>query len=246
MIRLENVSKAFDNQPILRGVTLTIPEGEKWVIIGRSGTGKSVTLKHILGLLHPDSGDVYVDNYHVNTLSEEELVPMRRNVGMVFQNGALFDSMTVGDNVAFPLREDKKLSQSEIRDEVYHTLSLVGLENAAMKMPSEISGGMRKRVALARALIRKPKIMMYDEPTAGLDPILSDSISRLIKNVADQFKMTVVVVTHDMPSAYWIADRIAMLNLGRIYATGTPDEIRQSTDPVIYHFVRGISTQEDL
>ncbi len=246
MISLRSITKSFGKQPILCGVSLDVLEGENLVIIGRSGTGKSVLLKHILGLLHPDSGDVYVAGYHVNALSEEALAPMRRNVGMVFQNGALFDSMTVGDNVAFPLREDKKLSKSEIQYEVHHTLSLVGLGNAAMKMPSEISGGMRKRVALARALIRKPKIMMYDEPTAGLDPILSDSISRLIKDVADQFNMTVIVVTHDMASAYLIADRIAMLNLGKIYKTATPQEIRESTDPIIYNFVRGISTQEDL
>jgi phospholipid/cholesterol/gamma-HCH transport system ATP-binding protein len=246
MISLRNITKSFEKQAVLCGVSLDVSEGENLVIIGRSGTGKSVTLKHILGLIHPDSGDVYVGGYHVNTQSEESLAPMRRNIGMVFQNGALFDSMTVGDNVAFPLREDKKLSKSEIQDQVYHTLSLVGLANAALKMPSEISGGMRKRVALARALIRKPKIMMYDEPTAGLDPILSDSISRLIKNVADQFNMTVIVVTHDMASAYLIADRIAMLHKGKIYKTATPEEIRESNDPIIYNFVRGISTQDDL
>ncbi|MCS7063415.1 MAG: ABC transporter ATP-binding protein [Methylacidiphilales bacterium] len=246
MIRLQHVTKSFGTQRVLTNLSLEIPNGENLVIIGRSGTGKSVTLKLILGLLHPDSGDIFVDNYHVNTLSEEELAPMRRNLGMVFQNGALFDSMTVGDNVAFPLREDKKLSPSEIRDEVHHALSLVGLANAEMKMPSEISGGMRKRVALARALVRKPKIMMYDEPTAGLDPILSDSISRLIKDVADQFNMTVVVVTHDMASAYLIADRIALLHQGQIYKIASPEEIRQSTDPILYNFVRGISTNQDL
>ncbi len=241
MIRIVNLHKTIQNQPILRGLDLTIETGESLVIVGRSGGGKSVLLKHILGIMTPDSGEVWYDQTNLTTLTDRELTPKRRQMGMVFQNGALFDSMNVEENVAFSLREHTNTSNEETHTQVVHALELVGLKGQERKMPSDLSGGMRKRVALARAIISHPKLMLYDEPTAGLDPIASDSIDKLILRMSEHFSITSVIVTHDMKSACEIADRIAMLHQGKIYGIFTPEELRASQDPVIYKFVHGIS-----
>ena len=244
MIRVKNLRKNIGDQEILRGVDLEIRTGETLVVIGRSGGGKSVLLKHLLGLMSPDSGEVWYNDVNLTELGERELLPLRREMGMVFQNGALFDSMTVGENIAFPLVEREPLTPAEIQCRVDRALELVGLAGQGDKMPSDLSGGMRKRAALARAAIGKPKVMFYDEPTAGLDPILSDSISKLIHRLSQELKMTAIVVTHDMASACQIADRIAMLHEGKIYALLTPAELQTSTDPILHDFLHGISKGE--
>ncbi|SDU04753.1 phospholipid/cholesterol/gamma-HCH transport system ATP-binding protein [Verrucomicrobium sp. GAS474] len=246
MIQVKQLRKSISGQEILKGVDLEIRTGEILVVIGRSGGGKSVLLKHLLGLMLPDAGEVWYDGTNLTELDEPELLPLRREMGMVFQNGALFDSMTVGENIAFPLVEREHLTQAELQCRVDRALELVGLAGHGDKMPSDLSGGMRKRAALARAAIGKPKIMFYDEPTAGLDPILSDSISKLISRLSRDLSMTAIVVTHDMASACQIADRIAMLHEGKIYALVTPAELQASTDPVLHDFLHGISKGDIL
>ncbi|HEY8965875.1 MAG TPA: ATP-binding cassette domain-containing protein [Candidatus Methylacidiphilales bacterium] len=241
MLRVVNLRKTIGTQEILKGVNLEIRTGETLVVIGRSGGGKSVLLKHLLALMQPDSGEVWYDGHELTALPEKDLLPLRREMGMVFQNGALFDSMTVAENIAFPLVEREHLTDAELACRVDRALELVGLSGHGEKMPSDLSGGMRKRAALARAAIGKPKVMFYDEPTAGLDPILSDSISKLIHRLSRDLKMTAIVVTHDMASACQIADRIAMLHEGRIYALLTPAELQASSDPVLHDFLHGIS-----
>jgi phospholipid/cholesterol/gamma-HCH transport system ATP-binding protein len=241
MIRIRNLHKTIKRQRILRGVDLDIVEGETLVVIGRSGGGKSILLKHMLGLMQPDSGEVLYHNRNLVGLTEEELLPLRKEMGMVFQNGALFDSLTVGQNVGFSLIEKERLPAAEVSRRVEEALAMVGLRGQERKMPAELSGGMKKRVALARAAISQPKLMLYDEPTAGLDPMMSDSINKLILRLGSAQKMTAVVVTHDMVSAYAIANKIAMLHEGRIYCVMTPEEIQRQTDPVIHDFVHGIS-----
>jgi phospholipid/cholesterol/gamma-HCH transport system ATP-binding protein len=241
VIRINQLCKTIQGQKILKGLDLTIQTGENLVIVGRSGGGKSVLLKHILGIMQPDTGEVWYDQINLTTLSERQLTPMRREMGMVFQNGALFDSMTVGDNVAFSLREHREESEDWVSSEVARALELVGLNGQQHKLPAELSGGMRKRVALARAIISHPKLMLYDEPTAGLDPIASDSIDKLMLRMSEKFSITSVIITHDMKSACEVGDRIAMLHEGKIYTILTPDELRASQDPVIYKFVHGIS-----
>jgi phospholipid/cholesterol/gamma-HCH transport system ATP-binding protein len=211
------------------------------VIIGRSGGGKSVLLKHIIGLFQPDAGEVLIDGEDIGPMNERELLRVRSKFGMLFQGAALFDSMTVAENVAFAFRRNKKMSEAEIKRKVAEALEVVDLPGTENKKPSELSGGMRKRVGLARAIIYQPQIVLYDEPTTGLDPIVSDSIDKLIMRVNARFKVTSVVVTHDMRSARRVGQRILMLHEKKIYVTGTPDEIFSSTDPVVRKFIDGVS-----
>ena len=239
MISLRGLSKRFGTNQVLDGLDLEIERGETMVVIGGSGTGKSVLLKHIIGLLRPDAGEVVVDGVPVSRLKGWELKEFRKEFGMLFQGSALFDSLRVLDNVAFGLREHTRLKEAEIRERVREKLALVGLRDIEHLWPSELSGGMKKRVALARALAMEPKILLYDEPTTGLDPIRADSINDLIVELRDRLKVTGVAITHDMTSAYKIADRIAMLYKGKIIAVGTPQEMRDSADPVVHQFITG-------
>lgn len=239
MIKLINLYKSFDDNQVLRGVDLEIEKGESMAVIGRSGSGKSVLLKHIIGLMKPDRGKIIVDGVDVASLNGKELNEFRKRFGMLFQGAALFDSMTIGDNVAFPLREHTKMREREVVEKVKEKLELVGLKNVENLFSSELSGGMKKRVGLARAIAMEPQILLYDEPTAELDPVLTDSINDLIIEMREKLNVTTVVITHDMTSAYKIADRIAMLYQGKIIALGTPDEIRNSEDPVVKQFVTG-------
>lgn len=241
MIEIINLSKEFGRHAVLSGVNLTIRNGETMVIIGRSGCGKSVLLKHIIGLLRPDKGQVWVEGQEISRLEGEPLNRMRLKIAMLFQGAALFDSLTVGENVAFPLEEHAALSRSEIEARVRECLSLVGLSGIEHLKPAELSGGMRKRVGLARALALQPQVLLYDEPTTGVDPIMADVINRLIKELHDRLKVTGIVVTHDMVSAYKVGDRIAMLHEGRIAQVGTVDEIRSTMNPVVRQFILGIA-----
>jgi len=240
-IQAEGVYKNFGAHKVLDGLDLTIKDGTTCVIIGRSGCGKSVFLKHIVGILRPDKGRVFVNDREVASLNEKDLSALRMKIGLVFQGGALFDSMTVGENVGFGLLEHTKISRKEIFERVEESLSLVNLSGIEGLMPSELSGGMKKRVALARALCIKPDLILYDEPTTGVDPITADAINELIKSLHDKLKVTSIVVTHDMKSAYRVADRIAMMYHGKIIAEGTPDEIQNTTHPVVYQFINGLS-----
>jgi phospholipid/cholesterol/gamma-HCH transport system ATP-binding protein len=239
MIQIQDLRKSFDGAEVLRGVDFEIHDGETVVIIGRSGGGKSVLLKHLCGLLQPDAGRVIVDGVDIEPLSERELTPIRKKFGVLFQGAALFDSMTVFDNVAFRLREERKLDEDEISNRVGQALGIVDLVKAKDKKPAELSGGMKKRAALARAVVANPKYILYDEPTTGLDPVLADNINNLVLRMRDHFHVTSIAVTHDMVSAYKIADRIAMLYEGRIHAVGTPAEIQATTDPVVRQFITG-------
>jgi phospholipid/cholesterol/gamma-HCH transport system ATP-binding protein len=245
LVRIVGVEKRLGRQQVLRGVNLEIREGERMVIIGRSGGGKSVLLKHIIALMQPDAGEIWFRDHNLARMGEEELVPIRKDTGMLFQNGALFDSLTVGENVAFPLREKGGFQESEILSEVARALKIVDLPGQENKWPSELSGGMRKRVALARAAIARPALMLYDEPTAGLDPIVSDSINKLMVRLGEELNMTSVIVTHDMVSAREVGDRIAMLHEGRIYVVDEPKNVLESEDPIVKRFVNGISDATD-
>jgi phospholipid/cholesterol/gamma-HCH transport system ATP-binding protein len=245
LVRLVGVEKKLGRQKVLRGVDLEIRQGERLVIIGRSGGGKSVLLKHIIALMQPDAGEVWFRGKNLAVLSEEELVPLRKETGMLFQNGALFDSLSVGENVAFPLREKGGISEADILAEVERALKIVDLPKQEHKWPSELSGGMRKRVALARAAIAKPALMLYDEPTSGLDPVVADSINKLMVRLGDELNMTSVIVTHDMVSAREVGDRIAMLHEGRIYCLDVPKVVLESEDPIVKRFVNGISDASD-
>ena len=245
MIVVRNLRKAFGANLILDGVTFRVESGESVVIIGRSGGGKSVLLKHLIGLLQPDSGDVEIDGINLCGLNERQLLPVRRKFGMLFQGAALFDSLTVAENVGFTLERERQLPPAEVRRKVAEVLEMVELAGTENKKPSELSGGMRKRVGLARAIIYQPEIVLYDEPTTGLDPVVADSIDKLIMRVRDHLKVTTVVVTHDMRSARSVGHRILMLHDRKIYASGTPDEIFNSADPVIHRFVNGISVNKD-
>lgn len=242
IVELRGVKKRFGRLRVLRGLDLALERGRTTVVIGESGTGKSVLLKHIIGLIRPDAGRVYVDGQRVDQLSEREWVPVRRRFGFLFQMGALFDSMSAGDNVAFPLREHTKRSAREIERLVEDKLRLVGLEGQQSKRPADLSGGQRKRVALARAIALEPEIILYDEPTTGLDPIRADSINDLIIKLKHELKVTSVVVTHDMASAFKVADRIVMLHDGELIADGPPKEFRHARDERVQRFVRGEST----
>jgi len=239
MIELVDIHKSFGEQKVLDGLNLHIEDGKTTVIIGKSGGGKSVLLKHIIGLLKPDSGQVLVDGLDITTLSDRELNEVRKNFGMLFQEAALFDSMNVGDNVAFPLREHTKKKEKEIREIVDERLRAVGLHGVESKMPSELSGGMRKRVGLARALAMHPQVILYDEPTTGLDPIMTEAINDLIINTQKNFNVTCVVISHDIESIFEIGHNIAMLYDGKIVEYGTPEVIRQSDNPVLKQFLSG-------
>jgi phospholipid/cholesterol/gamma-HCH transport system ATP-binding protein len=241
MIEVRDLKKSFGANRILDGVSLTIEKGESVVIIGRSGGGKSVLLKHFIGLLHPDSGQVLIDGEDIAPMTERQLLRIRGRFGMLFQGAALFDSMTVAENIAFGLRRHGKLPAEEIAKRVAEVLRVVEMPGIENKKPSELSGGMRKRVGLARAIVYEPEIVLYDEPTTGLDPVVSDSIDKLILRVRDHLKVTTVVVTHDMRSARRLGQRILMLHRQKIYAAGTAEEIFNSSDPVVRRFVEGIA-----
>jgi phospholipid/cholesterol/gamma-HCH transport system ATP-binding protein len=243
VIRIDGLRKSFGRQAVLRGVDLEVPVGSITIVIGRSGGGKSVLLKHLLGLLRPDGGRVEVDGVDLTGLSGRALDQVRARYGVVFQGGALFDSLTCGENVAFPLREKTRLGRAEVAQRVEVALGQVGLESAADKYPEEVSGGMRKRVAIARALVTDPQIIFLDEPTTGLDPILVNSIHRLILGLHRRLGFTAVMVSHEIPEIFEIADLVAMLHEGRIVAVGPPAAIQQSTDPVVRQFIRGESDE---
>lgn len=242
MIEARKISKAFSGRLVLNQLDLTVDKSETLVIIGRSGCGKSVLLKHFIGLLLPDSGEVLIDGVSTQALSGKQMSQMRMRFGMLFQFSALFDSMTVGENVGFALYEHTALSERAIRERVEESLELVGLKGIQELKPAELSGGMKKRVALARAICMRPEFVLYDEPTTGLDPIMADAINDLIISLHDRLQITAVAVTHDMVSAYKIATRIAMMYQGKIIKVGTPDEIRNSRDPVVRQFITGSAT----
>jgi phospholipid/cholesterol/gamma-HCH transport system ATP-binding protein len=239
MIRVEGLRKSFDGQPVLRGLSLEVRTGEIMVVIGRSGGGKSVLLKHMLGLLHPDSGRIEVDGLDVARLRGAALDRVRERYGVVFQSGALFDSISVLDNVAFPLREKTRLPAVEVRARAEQQLAQVGLTGMSHKNPAEISGGMRKRVAIARALVTEPRIVFFDEPTTGLDPILVNAIHRLILDLHRRLEFTAVVISHEIPEIFSIADRVALLHEGVIVEEGSPEAILASANPVVGQFIRG-------
>ncbi len=240
-IEIKNLKKTFGANKVLDGINLKIEKGQTCVIIGRSGCGKSVLLKHIEGILKPDDGHVFVNAKDISKLSSKELNTMRMKIGMVFQGGALFDSLTVGENVGFGLTENMRLGERELRERVEESLALVDLRGITELMPSALSGGMKKRVALARALCIKPEIILYDEPTTGVDPITADSINVLIRELQNKLKTTSVVVTHDMKSAYKVADKIAMLYQGKIIAEGSSMDIQNTRDPVVHQFINGLA-----
>ncbi|MEX1044548.1 MAG: ABC transporter ATP-binding protein [Chthoniobacterales bacterium] len=244
VIQVDTLVQTLGGQEILRGFSLKVYQGETLVLLGRSGGGKSVFLRHLIGLIQPVSGTVFVYGQNVSALNERALTPVRRSMGMLFQNGALFDSMNVADNVAFPLRERGETDEEIIAQKVQTALRMVDLHGQQNKMPANLSGGMRKRVALARALVVEPRCMLYDEPTAGLDPIVADSIDVLIRRLQRKLGVTSIVVTHDMKSTFAIADHVALLHEGRCYFYGTCDQLRASTDPVIRDFVEGRSHEE--
>lgn len=239
MIDIIGLHKSFGNNHVLRGVSLRINKGESVVVIGGSGSGKSVLIKHIIGLLRPDKGTVVVDGVDPSRLNENELNEFRKKFGMLFQSSALFDSMSVWENVGFGLKQHTKLHDAEIKEIAREKLKLVGLVGVEDLMPAELSGGMRKRVGLARAIAMEPEILLYDEPTTGLDPIMADAINDLIIEMRERLNITSIAITHDIKSAYKIADRIAMLYNGIIIETGTPDEIKNTSNPVVRQFIEG-------
>ncbi|HTY45987.1 MAG TPA: ABC transporter ATP-binding protein [Patescibacteria group bacterium] len=241
MIDIKNLSKVFNSRQVIDGLNLKIETGQTLVIIGRSGCGKSVLLKHIIGLLKPDHGHIYIDGKDVTVLNTDEMNALRTRVGMVFQGAALFDYMTVGENVGFSLIEHGHVDRTELLERVEESLAMVDLHGIGNLMPSELSGGMKKRVSLARTICNRPEIILYDEPTTGVDPITADSINELIRSLHDKLKVTSIVVTHDMKSAYKIADRIAMMYQGKIIAEGAPAEIEHSQHPVVHQFVNGLA-----
>lgn len=239
MIEIVDVYKTFGSHQVLKGVNVTVKNGETMVIIGRSGCGKSVLLKHIIGLMKPDSGHIFIDKEDITVMDDKQLMGLRMRFGMLFQSSALFDSMNIGENVGFALLEHMDLDKTVIHNKVKNCLSLVGLEGIEHLMPAELSGGMRKRVGLARAICIDPQIVLYDEPTTGIDPIMADAINGLIKDLQLKLQITSVAVTHDMTSAYKIADRIAMLYEGRIVEVGTPAEIKNTKNPIVKQFITG-------
>jgi phospholipid/cholesterol/gamma-HCH transport system ATP-binding protein len=239
MIQVEDLWKSFGSQAVLRGVNLHVPTGEFLALVGMSGSGKSILLKHIVGLIKPDRGRVLVDGHDVATLSRRDLERLRSRIGYVFQSGALFDSMTVFENVAFPLREKVRLDEAAIRKRVLAELDQVGLSGAEQKFPAHLSGGMLKRVALARTLIQDPQIVLFDEPTTGLDPIVSNSILALFDAVHQRLKLTGILVSHDIPEIFSIVQKVALLHDGTIATVQPPQDIMNSTDPVVQQFVHG-------
>jgi phospholipid/cholesterol/gamma-HCH transport system ATP-binding protein len=236
VIEVRDLRKAFGKNEVLKGVNLTVREGSTTVILGGSGSGKSVLMKHVIGLLRPDAGEVVIEGERFDDLPEKGRQRIRAKFGMVFQNAALFDSMTCGENVAFPLRQRTKLKEPAIQEVVNKKLEAVGLSNIADRMPAEISGGMRKRVGLARALALDPKIVLYDEPTTGLDPITTVNVDEMVMKAARLFKVTSLVISHDIGSAFRIADHMAVLYQGRLVADGKPQEVRESSHPFVREF----------
>jgi phospholipid/cholesterol/gamma-HCH transport system ATP-binding protein len=245
MIQLIDVHKSFGAKRVLSGFTLDVVEGETMVIIGYSGTGKSVAIKHIVGLLEPDRGTVIVDGLEVPRLRRRELYDLRARIGYVFQFAALFDSLTIGENVAMGLRKQGTLDERQIEERVNEALDLVDLPNVAPRFPAELSGGMRKRVGIARAIALRPKYLLYDEPTTGLDPVTSAVIDELMIRMRDRLGVTSIVITHDMRSAYRVGTRIAMLFDGRVRQVGTVDEVQHTTDPVVRQFIEGRADLDD-
>lgn len=245
LISIRNLHKRLGRQEVLRGVDLDVAKGETLVVIGRSGGGKSVLLKHIIGLLKPTSGELIVEGQDIVGLSERKLGAVRKKVGILFQGAALFDSMTVADNIAFPLKEAGLKDRHLMAKKVAEALEMVDLSGEQRKMPENLSGGMKKRVGLARAIVNSPACMLYDEPTTGLDPIVADSINRLIRRLQKRLHVTSIVVTHDMNSAFHVADQIAYLHEGQIYFKGTPQELKANSDPVVQDFILGRSGETD-
>jgi phospholipid/cholesterol/gamma-HCH transport system ATP-binding protein len=241
MIAVRGLAKRIGEQEILRGVDLDVVRGETLAIIGRSGGGKSVLLKHLVGLMQPNAGEIWIEGQNITGLNERKLGAIRLKIGILFQGAALFDSMTVAENIAFPLREAGERDPKILREKVHEMLDVVELEGQEEKMPVNLSGGMKKRVGLARSIIRRPKCVLYDEPTSGLDPVVSDSINRLIRRLQERLGMSSIVVTHDMKSAFHVADHIAYLHEGRIYFHGTSSELQQSNDPILQDFLIGRS-----
>ncbi len=239
MIDIVNIWKSFDGKKVLSGLNLSIKDGEIMVIIGGSGIGKTVLLKHIIGLLKPDRGEIFINSIPLSGVANFQLEKIRKQFGMVFQSGALLNSLTVWENIALPLVEHTNMSNEEIRNMVSEKLRLVHLHGIEEEMPANLSGGMKKRVAVARAIVRNPAIILYDEPTSGLDPIMAHSIENLIVRLKESLAVTSVIVTHDIESAYRVADRIAMLFKGQIVEVGTPSEIRKSNNPVVTQFIHG-------
>ena len=238
-IEFRQVYKSFKHAPILAGMDFTIRSGETVTIIGGSGIGKSITLKLIVGLLKPEAGQILIEGEDIVPLAEDQLIQVRKKIGMVFQNSALFDSLSVAENIAYPLREHTAMSERQIRERIMETLRLVGLEGAEDKEPADLSGGMKKRVALARAIAMPPRIILYDEPTTGLDPINTEKINELIVDMDRKLDVTSVVVTHDMRSAFKISDRIGLLDKGKIAVVGTPREIERADLPLVRQFING-------
>jgi phospholipid/cholesterol/gamma-HCH transport system ATP-binding protein len=245
MIAVRSLTKSLGAQEVLRGVDLYVAKGETLAIIGRSGGGKSVLLKNLIGLMQPDAGEIWVDGQNITGLNDRQLAAIRQKVAILFQGAALFDSMTVAENVAFPLREAGERDPKVLREKVRQMLEVVELEGQEEKMPESLSGGMKKRVGLARSIIRRPSCVLYDEPTSGLDPVVSDSINRLITRLQRKLGVTSIVVTHDMKSAFHVANHIAYLHEGRIYFHGTPAELQHTTDPVLRDFMLGRSEEEE-
>ena len=241
MIAVHGLEKRLGDQEILRGIELDVAHGETLAIIGRSGGGKSVLLKHLIGLMRPNAGEIWIEGQNIIDMSERQLAAIRQKVGILFQGSALFDSMTVAENIAFPLREAGERDPQVLRKRVSEMLEVMELQGEEEKMPVNLSGGMKKRVGLARSIIRQPSCILYDEPTSGLDPVVSDSINKLIRRLQQRLGVTGIVVTHDMKNAFHVADRIAYLHDGRIYFHGTPDELRRSTDQLIQDFLLGRS-----
>jgi phospholipid/cholesterol/gamma-HCH transport system ATP-binding protein len=241
LIAVRDLVQKIGRQEILRGFSLDIFQSETVVLLGKSGSGKSVFLRHLIGLMKPVSGEILFEGRDIGSLDERQLAPVRRKIGMLFQDGALFDSLNVYDNVAFPLREHGEKNEKLVREKVHEALALVNMEGHDKKMPVNLSGGMRKRVALARAIISPPQVILYDEPTAGLDPIVSDSINRLIQRLQKQLSVTSIVVTHDLTSCNRVADRVALLHEGRRHFYGSLEDLRQTNDQIVRDFVDGRS-----
>jgi phospholipid/cholesterol/gamma-HCH transport system ATP-binding protein len=240
-IRVFNLYKSFGENQVLKGCDLEVREGESMVVIGGSGSGKTVLIKCIIGLVRPDRGEIYIDGQEITSLDERRMNEVRKKFGMLFQGGALFDSLRVWENVGFGLRQHTSLHEGEIRRIANEKLRLVGLQQIEDLMPAELSGGMKKRVSLARAIAMEPEILLYDEPTTGIDPIMADAINELIVQMREKLNVTSVAITHDMKSAYHIADRIAMLYQGKIIEVGNPEEIRNSPNPIVQQFIQGKS-----
>ena len=239
MIEVVDLCKNFNGYEVLRGINLKVEEGQTLALIGGSGKGKSVLLKHIIGLVKPDRGRILIDNQDISKLRGKALKRLKERCGIVFQGGALFDSLTVFENIAFPIREKTKMKASQIQDTVFRELARVGLSGAENKYPAEISGGMKKRVALARCLVMNPEIVLFDEPTTGLDPLISKAIHKLIRDCQKSLNYTAIIVTHEIPEIFSLVDRVAMLFNGKILAMGTPEEIQASKDPVVHQFIHG-------